>query len=97
MHSATRFAARLAHACICSRTVKAATEKIRTDQQQATNTIQTLSTSIHAREMELSKRRQELKDKEALEQNQVEARDNIGKLEKQSKVRLRTLLSTLPI
>ncbi|GJN94490.1 hypothetical protein Rhopal_007572-T1 [Rhodotorula paludigena] len=67
------------------RTVKAATEKIRTEQQQATNTIQTLSTSIHAREMELSKRRQELKDKEALEQTQVETRDNIGKLETQSK------------
>jgi len=49
--------------------------------------LQTLSATIHGHELDLSKRRQELKDKEALEQTQVEAREQIGKLEKQSKVR----------
>ncbi|GAA5916492.1 hypothetical protein JCM6882_001738 [Rhodosporidiobolus microsporus] len=67
------------------RASKAAADKIRLEQQKATQTLQTLSNSIHSREMELSKKRQELKDKEALEQRQVDAREEVGKLEKESK------------
>ncbi|GAA5908969.1 hypothetical protein JCM8208_007130 [Rhodotorula glutinis] len=67
------------------RTIKAATDKIRADQQKTTSMLQSLSSNIHAHELDLSKRRQELKDKEALEQTQVEAREQITKLEKQSK------------
>ncbi|TNY22035.1 AAA domain-containing protein [Rhodotorula diobovata] len=67
------------------RTIKAATDQIRSDQQKTASVLQTLSATIHGHELDLSKRRQELKDKEALEQTQVEAREQIGKLEKQSK------------
>ncbi|KAK4330749.1 DNA repair protein RAD50 [Rhodotorula toruloides] len=67
------------------RAVKAATEKVRAEQQSTTNTLQTLSTSIHQREMDLSKKRQEVRDKETLEQRQNDAREEIAKLEKQSK------------
>ncbi|GAA6059582.1 hypothetical protein JCM10212_000638 [Sporobolomyces blumeae] len=67
------------------RSVKLATEKLRTEQQTATNTVQTLSSSIHSREMELSRKRQELKDKEALETRQAEAREEVANLERQSK------------
>lgn len=37
--------------------------------------------------MDLSKKRQEVRDKETLEQRQNDAREEIAKLEKQSKVR----------
>jgi hypothetical protein len=37
--------------------------------------------------MDLSKKRQEVRDKETLEQRQNDARQEIAKLEKQSKVR----------
>ncbi|GAA6021568.1 hypothetical protein JCM10207_005070 [Rhodosporidiobolus poonsookiae] len=67
------------------RASKAAAEKIRTEQQTAMNTLQTLSNSIHSREMELSRKKQDLKDKEALEQRQVDAREETVRLEKESK------------
>ncbi|GAA5936924.1 hypothetical protein JCM1841_001408 [Sporobolomyces salmonicolor] len=67
------------------RAVKAATESIRAEQQKATSTLQTLSTTIHAREMELATKRQELKEKDALEKRQMEAREEVVKLEKESK------------
>lgn len=73
-----------------SRTGKIAVEKIRSEQQSATRTIQSLSNSIHAREMELSRKRQELKDKEALEARQNDARAEVANLEKQSKVNIDT-------
>ena len=69
-----------------SRLVKIATDKIRSEQQSATRTIQSLSSSIHAREMELSRKRQELKDKEALEARQNDTREEVANLEKQAKV-----------
>ncbi|GAA5991630.1 hypothetical protein JCM5350_007782 [Sporobolomyces pararoseus] len=67
------------------RLVKIATDKIRSEQQSATRTIQSLSSSIHAREMELSRKRQELKDKEALEARQNDTREEVANLEKQAK------------
>ncbi|GAA6018937.1 hypothetical protein JCM11491_005685 [Sporobolomyces phaffii] len=67
------------------RSVKVSTDKIRSEQQSATRTIQSLSSSIHAREMDLTRRRQELKDKEALETRQNDAREEVGDLEKQAK------------
>ncbi|GAA5876452.1 hypothetical protein JCM3774_003780 [Rhodotorula dairenensis] len=67
------------------RVVKSATEKIRTEQHATTTTLQTLSNSIHAREMDLAKKRQELKDKDALEQTQMDTRDEISRLETQTK------------
>lgn len=63
-------------------------DKIRSEQQSATRTVQSLSSSIHSREMELSRKRQELKDKEALETRQNDAREEVTNLEKQAKVRL---------
>ncbi|GAA5989043.1 hypothetical protein JCM11641_002306 [Rhodosporidiobolus odoratus] len=66
------------------RAVKAASDKIRNEQQTATSTLQTLSSTIHSREMELARRKQELKDKEGLEQRQVEAREDVARFEKDS-------------
>jgi DNA repair protein RAD50 len=62
-------------------------EKIRAEQQTSSTTLQTLSNSIHSREMDLAKKKQELKDKDALEQTQKDAREEIIKLETQTKVR----------
>ncbi|POY72024.1 DNA repair protein RAD50 [Rhodotorula taiwanensis] len=67
------------------RLVKTSTDKIRQEQQSATSSLQSLSESIHAREMELAKKEQELKDKEALERSRKDARDEIGMLEGQTK------------
>ncbi|GAA5930091.1 MRX complex DNA-binding subunit [Sporobolomyces koalae] len=67
------------------RAVKSATEKIRAEQQSTTRTIQSLSSSIHGRELELTRKRQEVKDKEALETRQNDARDEVANLEKQAK------------
>ena len=62
-------------------------DKIRTEQQQTATELQQVSSRIHEIEMDLAKRRQEFKDKEALEHTQTETREQISKLEKQSKVR----------
>lgn len=67
------------------RAVKASMEKIRAEQQTSSTTLQTLSNSIHSREMDLAKKKQELKDKDALEQTQKDAREEIIKLETQTK------------
>ncbi|BGP20318.1 hypothetical protein JCM10213_002053 [Rhodosporidiobolus nylandii] len=67
------------------RVIKAAMEKIRVEQQTATTTVQTLAASIHSGEMQLARKKQELKDKEALEQRQTEAREDVARLEKESK------------
>ncbi|GAA5827048.1 hypothetical protein JCM3770_002453 [Rhodotorula araucariae] len=67
------------------RTAKAAMDKIRTDQQHTAAELQQVSSRIHQTEMDLAKRRQEFKDKETLEQTQTETREQISKLEKQSK------------
>ncbi|GAA5829449.1 hypothetical protein JCM5353_001337 [Sporobolomyces roseus] len=67
------------------RAAKVAMDKIRSEQQSATRTVQSLSSSIHSREMELSRKRQELKDKEALETRQNDAREEVTSLEKQAK------------
>ncbi|GAA5954067.1 hypothetical protein JCM10213_007109 [Rhodosporidiobolus nylandii] len=53
------------------RVIKAAMEKIRVEQQTATIT--------------LARKKQELKDKEALEQRQIEACEDVARLEKESK------------
>lgn len=71
-------------------------EKIRAEQQTSSTTLQTLSNSIHSREMDLAKKKQELKDKDALEQTQKDAREEIIKLETQTKVRTSPPASAQP-
>ncbi|GAA5863503.1 hypothetical protein JCM8547_007267 [Rhodosporidiobolus lusitaniae] len=67
------------------RAAKAATEKIRQEQQATTAQLQALSNAIHAHEMELAQKKQLLKDREALETRQADARQEVAKLEKESK------------
>jgi len=80
-----------------SRAAKVAMDKIHSEQQSATRTVQSLSSSIHSREMELSRKRQELKDKEALETRQNDAREEVTNLEKQAKVRPFLALLVCPL
>lgn len=72
---------------MCRRAIKVATEKIRNEQQKQNSLVQSLSESIHSNEMELQSKRQELREKEALEKQKETARDEIVDHEKELKVR----------
>ena len=63
-------------------------EKIRVTQQGQMTTIQSLSNSIHSNEMALARQRQDLKDREQLEQQKVNEKETIAALDAQLKVRL---------
>lgn len=69
-----------------SRLVKASTDKIRAEQQTATSTLQSLSNTIHSRELELAQKQQEEKDRNALEGTQRDLREQINTLEARTKV-----------
>lgn len=62
-------------------------EKLRSESTKQNNLIQTLVNSIHAAELELNKKRQELRDREALEKRKDDANTEVGTLETKSKVR----------
>ncbi|GAA6019292.1 hypothetical protein JCM8202_000967 [Rhodotorula sphaerocarpa] len=67
------------------RLVKASTDKIRAEQQTATSTLQSLSNTIHSRELELAQKQQEEKDRNALEGTQRDLREQINTLEARTK------------
>lgn len=73
---------------ISSRANKAVVDKLRAEQQSQQAMISSLSNSIHANELELSKSRQELKDRETLEQRKHADMDESARLSAQAQVRL---------
>lgn len=69
------------------RAVTQATEKLRSDSGKQTSTIHALANSIHSAEMQLNRKQQELKDKEALETRKEGTQAEIVTLEAESRVR----------
>ncbi|SCV74588.1 BQ2448_7617 [Microbotryum intermedium] len=64
---------------------KATVDRLRLEQQSQTNLIQSLIKSIHANEMELAKKRQEIKEREDLERQKEAERAEIETLEAKAK------------
>ncbi|KAK4701138.1 DNA repair protein RAD50, partial [Phenoliferia sp. Uapishka_3] len=67
------------------RAASKAMDKLRTDSQKMNQQIQSLTNSIHTIELDLNKKRQELRDKEALEKRKDEANGEITALEEKRK------------
>lgn len=75
-----------------SRAASSTMDKLRAEFQKHTSTVQTITNHIHGIELDLNKKRQNLKDKETLEKRKEDARTEIGMLETKAKVRCFSLL-----
>ena len=73
-------------ASITSRKLKTDLDKTRAEHQAQNAKIQTYSNSIHTSEMELASKRQDVKEKEQLEQQQRSERDEVQKMQADLKV-----------
>jgi hypothetical protein len=62
-------------------------EKLRSESQKQSSTLQALGNAIHSAEMQLSRKQQELRDKEALEKQKETTQADISRLEAQVKAR----------
>ncbi|KAM0751847.1 hypothetical protein T439DRAFT_220598 [Meredithblackwellia eburnea MCA 4105] len=63
------------------RETAASMDKIRSESQKQSNTLQSLVNSIHSAEMALNKKRQDLRDKEALEKRKEDTSSEIAQLD----------------
>lgn len=79
-------AASLTLAPLHSRKLKADLDKTRAEHQAANAKIQGYSNAIHTSEMELSAKRQDVKEKEQFEQQQKSERDEVIKMQGELKV-----------
>jgi DNA repair protein RAD50 len=69
-----------------SRLIKTFIETLRSEETKQNSLVQTLSNSIHSREMDLASKERELKDKEGLEKEKEEAQTAIKGFEVQLRV-----------